>query len=89
MAMTSENPKLLHELDWAPQSKLRWHRHVGPEWIRGANVCGYAILEDECGRYSFIHDDDDSMPRWIDLDPITAQAVLIHLQQTNPHRPEG
>jgi hypothetical protein len=85
--MISEKPKLLHELDWTHGShKFRWARDVDPEIIRGAEVCGYAILEDAHGRYGIVPSNLDSRPHWFDLDPIAAQAVLIHIQQPSQPR---
>jgi hypothetical protein len=87
--MTNEKPKLLHE--------LRWRRIKTPDGpMRRALMGSYQVVEGAGGTYTIVTTEsnpiagdkpcgctEDLVPvyGWCDLDPITAQAVLIHLQQ--------
>jgi hypothetical protein len=81
-----EKPKLLHELDW---------QETSPGWARRADVRGHRIYKRGDNKHNILsYSLSASKPRWMGLDPITAQAVLTHMQSdpdattstTNPQR---
>jgi hypothetical protein len=78
------SPKLLHELEWTRRiRKFPLALKTDPKIKRIAELCGYTILADACGRYNIVPSNLEPLgPFWFNLDPITAQAVLMHIQQS-------